>query len=302
MEKLSDSSKAKIYTGLCIFSWAFIPVVAKLGQIDLDNHQFLFWTSLISFITLFSVTLLSGKIGHFKEYDKKAILNAVFLGFLGAYLYYIFLYFGYAQAKGLEVLILQYTWPIFVVIFAYFFINEKLTLSRIIALMFGFVGILIILTKGDIFSISFDKIKINLIVLIGASFYAIFSVLGKKANYEQFTMVTIFFFTATIASFFSMIIFSDFKTLTIDSLFPVFLNGIFINGISYVFWFKALKYGKVSSVAQAVFFVPILSSVFLLLIFNERFLLIYLVGFIFILLSNLLVQNKDKIKNIAVEE
>lgn len=293
MIKLKDSFKAKIYIGLCIFFWAFIPVVAKLGQKDLDNHQFLFWSNLISFLTLLFATFLGGKAKYFREYDRRAVLNSAFLGFLGGYLYYILLYFGYASMKGLEVLVLQYTWPIFIVILAPFILREKINLRKIIAIFFGFFGVMVILSKGNIDSVGINNIRADLAVIIGAFFYALFSVLGKKFEYEQFTKVTILFLAATVVSFLSMIVFSSFKMPVFDSLAPILANGIFINGISYVFWFKALNYGDASKSAQAIFFVPVLASVLLLLIFKEEFLPVYFAGFIFILFSNFLVQNES---------
>ncbi|MCP4076791.1 MAG: EamA family transporter [Gammaproteobacteria bacterium] len=48
------------------------------------------------------------------------------LGLLGTYLYYLFLYQGYAIATGMEVLVVQYTWPILIVVFSFFILKESL--------------------------------------------------------------------------------------------------------------------------------------------------------------------------------
>lgn len=58
---MTNKQKALIYTFLSIFLWAFIPVISKLAQNTLDNFQFLFYSSLISFITIFTITLIKKK-------------------------------------------------------------------------------------------------------------------------------------------------------------------------------------------------------------------------------------------------
>jgi len=38
-----NKPKALLFVLACVVLWAFIPVVSKLGQNNLDNYQFLFW-------------------------------------------------------------------------------------------------------------------------------------------------------------------------------------------------------------------------------------------------------------------
>ena len=49
---MNGRAKGTVYVVICMALWALIPVVAKMGQTTLDNHQFLFWSSLISFVVL----------------------------------------------------------------------------------------------------------------------------------------------------------------------------------------------------------------------------------------------------------
>jgi len=39
-----------MYVLVCVGFWALVPVVSELRQADLDNHKFLFWSILVSFI------------------------------------------------------------------------------------------------------------------------------------------------------------------------------------------------------------------------------------------------------------
>ncbi|MBN2598016.1 MAG: EamA family transporter [Marinifilaceae bacterium] len=52
------------------------------------------------------------------KFSTKDCFHSIVLGLLGTYLYYILLYFEYANANGIEFLIIQYCWPIFVIVFS----------------------------------------------------------------------------------------------------------------------------------------------------------------------------------------
>ncbi|MCP4155163.1 MAG: DMT family transporter, partial [bacterium] len=127
---------------LCVSLWALIPVVAKLGQTSLDNHQFLFWSSLVSCAVLSGTSLFRGHIRELKSYTFQDWLHLSGLGLLGTYVYYLFLYLGYSKAAGMEVLVFQYTWPILIVLFSIFILKERLNSRKVIALLLGFFGVL----------------------------------------------------------------------------------------------------------------------------------------------------------------
>ena len=127
---MSTKTKAVIYVLICVALWALIPVVSKLGQTNLDNHQFLFWSSAVSFLAFLGTTIAVKQVKTFLSYKIGDWIKAIVLGFLGTYLYYILLYFGYAKTQGLEVLVLQYSWPIFIVLLSTVILKERLNLRR----------------------------------------------------------------------------------------------------------------------------------------------------------------------------
>ena len=285
---MTSKIKAIIYALICVLLWALIPVVAKLGQTNLDNHQFLFWSSVTSFITLIIFSSLNRKLKSFKTFKAKDWSNAVILGLLGTYLYYILLYFGYAKAQGIEVLVLQYCWPIFVVILSVVILKERLTINRTLSVLIGFAGVLLVITKGDIANIHLSNLNVDILVIVAAITFALFSVLSKRVKLESFTLITIYFLTASIVSFISMLAFSDFELPTAETLIPILINGIFVNGLSYVFWIEEVKKTEASFIAPFIFLTPILSAIYLIVFFNEKFLPIYGLGLVTVILGGLI--------------
>ena len=289
---MKSKTKAIIYVLICVGLWAFIPVVSKLGQKNLDNHQFLFWSSVSSLFLLVFLTVTQKKTKDFLKYNISDWFHVVFLGFLGTYLYYILIYFGYAQAQGIEVLVLEYSWPIFVVILSVFILKEKLTWKKVLTIMIGFLGVFLVLTKGNFSQIHLENFWVDILVLLAAFSAALFSVLSKKAYFEPYTMVTIFFLTATVASFFSMILLSDFLLPSKNTITLIIINGFFVNGYSYILWIKVLKESEASFVAPFVFLTPIISIFYLIIFFQESFLPIYGFGLFAVIAGGLLNSSK----------
>lgn len=287
-KRMSSKLKSIIYVLLCVLFWALIPIVSKLGQTDLDNHQFLFWSSVVSVLTFLLVNLVQKSFSKYKKISQWNWLQAIFLGLLGTYLYYILLYFAYANAIGIEVLVIQYSWPIFVLVLSVLILKEKLNGRKILSILLGFAGVLLILSKGNFNNIHLDNLFVNGVVLLAAIVFALFSVLSKKVKLEALPLTTIYFITATLASFLSMIILSEFKVPSSNSLIPIFINGIFVNGISYILWINALKYSNASFVAPFIFLTPVISMILLILFFKEELQLIYIVGMLFVLLGGII--------------
>ncbi len=276
---------------ICVSLWALIPVVSKLGQTNLDHHQFLFWSSLLSFLAYFIPLVLKRNSGW--SLSRKESFEATGLGFLGTYLYYILLYYGYSHAKPLEVLIIQYSWPIFIVILSMIILNERLTALRGVSALFGFMAVLLVITRGNLHSIRFSNLSVDLIVLFAAFVFALFSVLSKDIKIQPLPLLTVYFGTALIFSLAGMFIFSSFRVPHGKSILPVLINGILVNGYSYLFWILALRKAEASYVALFVYLTPIISTMYVVLIFGARLSPIFGLSLALIVIAGILNQKSQ---------
>lgn len=265
--------------------WAFIPVVSKSGQQTLDQYQFLFWSSITSFFTLLMVTLLSGKGKQLFHYKTKDVICVAFLGLLGTFLYYLLLYQGYRISDGMSVLVMQYTWPLFIAVLSIFILSESFTKAKLLGLILGMSGVLLVLTKGNITNLSLRLDSALLWVMAGAFCFALFSVLSKKVSYEPLSLNTWYFAVASIASGILMLSVSTSTFPSGDALQSVLANGIFINGISYLFWIQALRKLPATDVAIFTFSTPAFSAIYLYVFFADEFLPIYYVSLLLVILA-----------------
>mgnify|MGYP005988289285 CR=1 FL=1 len=282
-----------IYIALCIILWSLIPTVAKFAQSGLDHHQYLFYSSIVSFLSIFIVSVFQGKLKEILTYSKKIIFVLFALGFLD-FLYYLFLYFGYKHANGLEVLVIQYMWPIFIVFLSLVILKEDFTKKKLLSVILGFLGVSLVITKGDFKSLDLSQIDVLLIVMLGAIAFALFSVISKVVNVDATNAVMIYFFSAILYSIITVSSYSNFIIPSGIDWISIIINGVFINGISYLFWIKGLQIFDASKVAPYLFITPILSAFFLILFFDEEILTIYFVGLFFVILSGLVNSLKSK--------
>ncbi|WP_236631583.1 DMT family transporter [Endozoicomonas numazuensis] len=273
---------------LCVSLWAVIPVVSKLGQTTLDHHQFLFWSSLFSFVMVAGLCFVTGSLKHLRNYSVKDWGQSTVLGLLGTYLYFLLLYKGYAGGKGMEVLIVQYTWPIFVALLSVVILRETLNGRKILSLLLGFAAIILILTKGQLQALSLNDSSLLLWVMAGAICFALFSVFSKRIKLEANSLMLVFFGVATLASFISMLVFSEFILPDSRSLLIVIISGVLVNGLSDVLWLWALRRTEASFLAPFIFLTPLLSTLYMLLIFSEQFLPVYGVSLVLIIFAGVI--------------
>ena len=144
------------------------------------------------------------------------------------------------------------------------------------------------MTHGSIFTLSLTSLPGDLLALGGAAVFALFSVLGKKYRYDQVVSVFIYFVTALVFIAPTLVLFSSLKMPSWHIWLWLLLNGLVVNGISYIFWLKALEYGDTSVISNALYFTPFLSLVSITLFLGEQILLSSIVGLIIIVVGILL--------------
>ena len=291
MKKQIMLNPTVIYVSLCILIWSLAPTFAKLAQASMDNFQYMFFSSIVSFITILIISIYNNKIKEAFSYPRKTLLALFSLGFLN-YLYYLLLYFGYKNTSGMEVLVIQYTWPVFIVVLSVFILKEQITKNIVLSVILGFIGVSLVVTKGELSKFDLSNINILFLVIIGTISFALFSVLSKNITINPINATMIYYLAASIYAYFSMMSFSKFLIPNTEEWVSILINGIFINGASYILWIKALQRSDASLIAPYIFITPILSAFFLILFFNEPILYIYFVGLAFILISGLVNNSK----------
>ncbi len=297
----NNTAKSVFFLGLCILSWGLIPVVTKYILIELNNLQMLFYSTIFSCTVMGGIVLFQKKTSVLATYSIYDYAKVGVLGFLGTYLYYVLLYGALALTSASEGFILAYTWPMLVIILAFPLLREKLTIKKLCSIFISFLGIMVIVTHGSIFTLSFTSLQGDILALGGACVFALFSVLGKKYQYDQVVSVFIYFVTALVFITPTLLLFSSLKMPSFHVWLWLLLNGFLVNGVSYIFWFKALEYGDTSVISNALYLTPFLSLVYIALFLGEQILLSTVVGLVIIVVG-IVLQSVNLHQRMPVKE
>lgn len=284
-----------VYLILTILFWSVVPAIATLALEELNNFQLLFYTRIIGAISLFIVVLYQGKIKLLAEYSPLDFVKMFGMGFLGIYIYYILLYGSFSLAPAGQANIINYLWPIFIIIFSIPILKEKYNYKTVLAILISFAGALIIFTRGDLSSFSNQYSFGYILAALGAICYGLFSVLGKKLHYEKYSSMLMYNFSAAILIILTVPIFSNIiipKSLT--TIISILILGGISNSVAFVFWFKALKAGHTHKTANAIYAVPFLALFWTFFLNSEPIRYFSVIGLVLII-SGIVIQLKNKI-------
>lgn len=283
---MEQEKSGYFYLILTILLWSATPAVAKLALSELSNYQLLFYTSIVGSISLFVVNYFKNRLGFFREYKARDYLIMFGMGVVGIFLYYIFLYGAFAIAPAGQVNVVNYLWPVFIIIFSIPILQEKFNSKTILSILISFLGALVAFTKGDFLAFSGQHSSGYILAALGAICYGLFSVFGKKLNYDKFSSMFIYYISATVLIIPTSLLISGFvfpkSLVTIISILA--LGGI-MNSITFVFWFKALKLGNTHRTANLIYSVPFLGMIWTFLLNGENFSLTAIIGLTLIIVG-----------------
>ncbi|MDA8220167.1 MAG: DMT family transporter [Desulfitobacterium hafniense] len=297
--RLLKNKKNIAYTNLalCILLWASIPVATKKMLLELDSLQILVYSTFFSTLVLGILIVFQKKVNFLKRYTKSQYSMMFLLGFLGNYLYYVFLYGALSKTTASEGFILAYTWPIMVLVLSFIILKDKVTIQKVVGISISFFGIIVITTKGNIATFNLTNFQGDLLALSGAFVFALFSVLGKKYNFDKTISVFIYFLSALIFIIPTVLIFSEIILPSFNVWLLIIYNGVFVNGISYIFWFKALEGGETHIISNLLYLTPFISLIYISIFLDEKILMSAVIGGVVIVtgvLSQYIPLNKSK--------
>ncbi|MDE1478792.1 DMT family transporter [Xenorhabdus bovienii] len=277
-----------IYAFSCVLIWSFVPSISRLGQKGMDHFQYLFWSNILSVLAVFFVAILMGRnLKQLLFIPFPVMLKVLILGALDCF-FYLLLYYGYSIENGVAVLVVQYSWPLMIIGLSFFLLKEKLSIRQMIGITLGFIAVLITFTQGNITQIAVEHPQALLLVFSGAFCFALMSVLSKHFAIDPYISTFWVFACSTLVSAVFLLAFSSFNWPVGDSLMPTLLNGIILNGVSYIIWFKAMNSPDSPKIASILFLSPVLSMIWLILFFGDAFVPAYVVGLALVIISGLL--------------
>jgi drug/metabolite transporter (DMT)-like permease len=222
---------------------------------------------------------------------------------------WIFLLSGIASLHlWIQVTGLQYTsasntgWiigitPVFMVLLALIFFKESISPLQISGIAISFLGLLLLVSKGDLSSIDLISNRGDFLVLLSSFTWAVYSLVGKKITINYPPLMTILFlfvmmslylvpFTITGENISSVI------SLSLTGWISILFLGIFCSGIAYVLWAQSLSQMQATKVGTFLYIEPFVTVFAAWILLNEQISFLTFVSGLIIIGGVILVNRK----------
>lgn len=240
-----------------------------------------FMAGILSFIYYFIIE----KKSKVKESSRRLNFKSIIiLALLQTFLQYFFYYIGLSNTQGSKASVIQASNAFFSVIIAVLFIDdEHLTKRKVLALVLGTIGILIVNINGlgeFTFSLTGEGFVI-LATLFGALANGFLRKYGK--NYNSVTLTASQFVVGSIP----LILIGATRAKQVFNfdltLFLYLLYGAFISATAFSLWSLVLKYNQASEFSIYKLFIPIFGTIFSIIFLKDPLTIRLVLGLIFVL-------------------
>ena len=224
---------------------------------------------------------------------KKSVPSVLLVGLFAIILHYSFTYLGLSITEGSKTAILKQLGALFYVCFSALFVkDDRLTKAKLIGVLLGFAGIVVI-------NVDSAGVHINIgdVLIIAASFCTVFSnVIGKKL----FRTVTPIAATG-VSQIFGGVVLLAVGYLLGGSVHMEQSRWIMIcicaaSVFSYCLWYGAVKQGELSKLFIIKFAEPLFAAIFGWILLEENTLNAnYIAAFILISAGIVIANKKQKV-------
>ncbi len=223
------------------------------------------------------------------------------LGFIGITFHQWLQSTGLVTAQATTTAWIVATTPIFMALLGLLVLKEGLSALRWAGIGLAALGVLLVVSKGDLAGLSAGRFGTSgdLLVLISAPNWAVFSVLSRRglrshpaARMMLYVMGFGWLFTSLL--FFAGPGLADLGNLTLDGWLGVGFLGVACSGLAYIFWYDALQALPASQAGAFIYLEPLVTVIVAAVVLGEELLWASLLGGAIILLGVWLVQQPQR--------
>jgi len=283
---LSKNQLGFLYMFLSICGFSLMDVIVK-WSVDYPIGQILFFRGFFGIIFYFFV-IPKDRLHNFYQTKRPGLHS---LRCISGLIAIIAIFIALRKLPLATVVSISFAAPIFTTIFSIFLLSEKVGIYRWLAVLTGFVGILII-TEPGISDLNIYYI-FPIIFCLGLSYVAI--TLRQLSSTEPVWLISFYFSLAiTLLSFLTipygwvMPSFNHFLLLS--------LIGIF-GGVSNLWLSQSYKYSEVSLVTPLKYLALVFAIIFGYFIWGEIPTIKTLVGAFLVIISTLIIFRREIYKN-----
>jgi drug/metabolite transporter (DMT)-like permease len=268
-KKIKISQNPFVLMPILLLMWGSLASISKLLLNNLDSYQVLFYMYGIGGVSFFIIANLKMQLRYIFSWKPLDIMLLLFCGAL-TFFYDFFYLKSLELIPAVEASMLNYLFPIFIVLLAIPIHKEKLNLFKIISVAMGFMGTILLISKGNLVNITFTNITGDVFAILAAVCWGLFTNLIKKNQKEM--LASTFFITvvAFVLSAGAIVTTSHFVVPQRTDFYGVLWLSMSNIVLGFFLYFRALKYSSASLIASFTFFTPFITLIFIVLLLGEK--------------------------------
>ncbi len=248
-------------------------IVARGGVEYVPPISLAFWRWLTVFIILFPI--FYNEIFKNKKYINKEFWKLFFLGSMGCGVCGAFPFIAGMSTTMANMGIIYTSSPIFIIILSVMFFKDKINSSRIAGLLLCLIGVLAIISKGELELLINFKFTSGDLWMVGAAIgWAIYSIylLNWKSSFSlmaRFTLIAFFGALSLFPFYILEEIFYFNTTFNNNFLFWVIFAAVSPGIIAFTLYTRVQKYVGASLAGFTLYIFSIYSAVYGIILFDE---------------------------------
>ncbi|RKD34153.1 DMT family transporter [Thermohalobacter berrensis] len=277
LRKVFTVKKYSILTALfCSILWGSAFPVLKISYTELNiSPENIYAKVLFAGMRFFIASVLlifmtSFYIQESKKINKNILLQLFLLGILQTTLQYFFFYNGLSNTTGIKGAVLTASGSFFVVVLAHIvYHDDKMDLKKIIGLISGFGGVILINWERQGLDFSFSLFGEGFL-LFSALVSSFGTILAKNLSRKvhPFTVTGLQMFIGSVILLLIGLIGTEGKLLAFTpKAWLLLIYASFLSATAFALWYSLLKYNKAGEITIYKFMIPVsgslLSSIFL---------------------------------------
>ncbi|MEW6083220.1 MAG: DMT family transporter [Chloroflexota bacterium] len=177
------------------------------------------------------------------------------------------------------------TTPVFMALLGWLILKEGLSLVKIFGIALAFAGVLLVVSDGNLASISIGKFGApgDALILVSAINWSVVSVLSRRglktnepAMFVFYMMTFGWLFTSVLVAFGGNYV--EVPRLTLEGWLGITFLGVFCSGLAYIAWYDALQALTTASTGAFLYIEPLIAMVVAFFVLGEAITLASLVG------------------------
>lgn len=285
-----SNQESLLFGLMAVGLWSTMATAFKWALLYTTPMQLITAAATVSWLFFAMRLAVSGSLRSVMEVPRTIRWRCLILGLLNPSLYYWILFQAYDLLPAQDAMAINYTWGLTLPLIASLFSKIVPTRSEIGLALLSYLGILIIVTDGDLSAFEFTAPLGVLLALLSTVIWGLSWVLNSRFvdTHQLNPEVTLFLnFTAATPILWLLTTLSDGAiALTWASILSGLYVGLLEMGIAFVLWMNALRLtNNPIRVSSLIFLAPPLSLVLITTVLGEPISQSTLLGLVVILLG-----------------